>query len=138
MYVLNSCYPAVAQDFTHPGVGSPLRAELLDAARPIFEKETNGPIEFVVRQLNVQGDWAFGDVKLQRPAERAIDWRKTKFADDFKNGYFDPAGSFFLLKREDGRWALVKHVVGPTDIAWDAWRIDRHLPEALFERPNAR
>jgi hypothetical protein len=32
----------------------------------------------------------------------------------------------------------VEHAVGPTDVAWDAWRSDHHLPAALFERPNAQ
>jgi hypothetical protein len=119
-------------------VGSPLRAELLDAARPVFENETKGSVEFVVRQLNVWQDWAFGDVTLQRPAGRPIDWRKTEYADDFKNGYFDPAGSFFLVRKVGTHWAVVEHATGPTDIAWDGWRINHHLPEALFDRPNAK
>ena len=58
--------PAQAQIF-QPKPGTPLRSEILDAVRPVFETETNGPIEFVVRRLNVLGDWAFGDVTLQRP-----------------------------------------------------------------------
>ncbi len=127
-----------AQDVTHPAPGAPLRAEILDSARPIFVGETNGPIEFVVRQLNVWNDWAFGDVRLQRPGGQPIDWRKTQFADDVRNGMFDPAGSFFLLKRIDSTWALVEHATGPTDVAWDGWRADHGLPLVLFERPNAQ
>ncbi len=49
-------FPAAAQSVSQPGRGSPLRAELLDAARSTFEAETNGPVEFVVRRLNVSGD----------------------------------------------------------------------------------
>jgi hypothetical protein len=128
--------PLAAQAIAHPPPGSPLRAQLLDTVRPVFVGETNGPIEFVVRNLNIWGDWAFGDVKLQRPGGRTIDWRKTKYAEDFKFGIFDPGGSYFLLKRIDLSWAVVEYIVGPTDVAWDAWRTAHHLPRALFERPN--
>jgi hypothetical protein len=38
-----------AQAVSRPGAGSPLRAQLLDAVRPVFVGEANGPIEFVVR-----------------------------------------------------------------------------------------
>lgn len=86
---------ATAQSAIQPARGSTLRAELLDAARSTFEMETNGPIEFVVRRLNVLGGWAFGDVRLRRPENGQIDWRKTKYAADFAGGMFDPGGSFF-------------------------------------------
>jgi hypothetical protein len=38
-----------------------LRAQLLDAVQPVFVDETNGLIDFVVRYLNIWGDWAFDD-----------------------------------------------------------------------------
>ena len=125
---------AFAQTVMQPPTGSPLRSEVLNAARPTFESETGGAIEFVVRRLNVAGDWAFGDVRLQRPGGGQIDWRKTKYAADFAGGMFDPSGSFFLVRRSDGVWTVVEFATGPTDIAWDSWRTDYKLPAALFER----
>ena len=125
---------AVAQSVTQPSHGSRLRKELLDAARPVFEKETGGPVEFVVHRLNVMDGWAFGDVLLQRPRGRKIDWSKTKYAEDEKNGAFDPGGSFFLLKQSGANWTVVEFATGPTDVAWDSWRQDYHLPSQLFER----
>ncbi len=130
--------PALAQAVEHPTAGSTLRATLLDAARPVFASETNGPIEFVVHQLNVWGGWAFGDVKLQRPGGRSIDWNRTRFGEDVEGGMFDPGASFFLLRRVDGQWSVIEHAAGPTDIPWDAWRMDHKLPQELFERPNVR
>jgi hypothetical protein len=125
---------AVAQSVTQPPQGTRLRKELLDAARPVFEKETEGPVEFVVHRLNVMDGWAFGDVFLQRPGGRKIDWSKTKYAEEERNGAFDSGGCFFLLKRSGANWTVVEFVTGPTDVAWDAWRQDRHLPSQLFER----
>ena len=125
---------AVAQSVTQPPQGSPFRKELLDAARPVFEKESEGPVEFVVHRLNVMDRWAFGDVLLQRPGGRKIDWSKTKYAEDEKNGAFDSGGSFFLLKRSGANWTVAEFATGPTDVAWDSWRQDYHLPSRLFER----
>ena len=126
--------PALAQLAVQPPPGSKLRAELLDAARATFEADTSGPIEFVVRRLNVLGDWVFGDVRLQRPGGGAIDWSKTKYAADVKQGMFDTGGSFFLLRRNGGAWAVIEFSTGPTDVIWDGWRTERNLPRALFER----
>jgi hypothetical protein len=126
--------PAPAQPVVQPERGSPLRAEILNAARPVFSRDVGGPIEFVVHRLNVMGNWAFGDVYLQRPGGGQIDWRRTKYAEDFKEGMFDPGGSFFLARRAASRWTVVEFATGPTDVAWDGWRQDRHLPEALFAR----
>lgn len=123
-----------AQAVTHPAPGTELRKELLDAVRPVFEGETWGPVEFVVRQLNVWDDWAFGDVQLQRPGGKPIDWSRTKYAEDVRHGMFEPAGSFFLLRRMGSQWAIVRFVAGPTDVAWDGWRQDLQLPSELFER----
>ena len=127
---------AWAQPAFQPQRGSQLRTQLLDAVRPVFEAETNGTIEIVVRRLNVLGEWAFGDVHLQRRGGGRIDWRRTKYADDFAAGMFDPGGSFFLLRRTGSIWKVMEYSTGPTDVIWDGWRTDHNLPQALFERPT--
>lgn len=121
-------------DLVQPRRGSALRATLLNAARPVFEEESGGAIEFVVGRLNVYGDWAFGEVRLQRPGGVPIDWRRTRYAEGYRAGMFDPAGSFFLLHRSGGSWNLMEHATGPTDVTWDGWRRDYGLPLAMFQR----
>lgn len=133
---LAAASPAGAQGVMQPPRGSQVRKDVLDAARPIFESETGGPIEFVVRHLNVAGDWAFGDVGLQRPGGRPIDWRRTKFGEAEADGAFDPAGSFFLARRTNQGWRVLDYAVGPTDIAWDGWDKTYGAPRALFNRGN--
>ena len=112
--------------------GTPERARLLDAARPIFEREIGGPIEFVVTTLNAFDGWAFGNVRVQRPGGQPIDWRRTKFAEAYAEGMFDAGGHVFLLRNDGGRWTEVEYAIGPTDVAWDWWRQQHNLPEALF------
>lgn len=123
---------ARAGEVVHPEKGSELREAVLDAARPIFESETGGPVEFVVNTLNVMDDWAYGDVRLQRPGGAPIDWSATKFADDQTQGTLETEHNLFLLKKTKGGWSLAEYAVGPTDVAWDWWRQQRHLPAELF------
>jgi hypothetical protein len=132
--LLFGAQPGLCQNAYQPEKGSALRKTLLDAARPVFERESGGPVEFVIHRLNVMDGWAFGDVLLQRPGGRPIDWRKTKYAEYEKNGAFDPSGSFFLLRQSGREWTVVEFATGPTDVAWDSWRLDHGLPEQLFER----
>jgi hypothetical protein len=128
---------AHAGDVHQPPKGSPLRSSILDAARPVFERETGGPVEFVVTTLNVWDTWAYGDVKLQRPGGQPIDWRRTKFAEDYAQGMFDPEHNLFLLQQGGGGWALVEYAIGPTDVAWDWWRQQNRLPAELFGASSA-
>jgi len=116
-----------------PQRGSALRTNLLDTIRPVFERETGGPVEFVVQRLNVIGEWAYGEVRAQRPGGKAIDWNRTRYAEDFQAGMFDPAASDFLLRRTATGWMVVESAMGPTDVVWEGWRLDHRLPLALFQ-----
>lgn len=124
--------PARAAEVWSPARGSPERARILDAARPVFEREVGGPVEFVVTTLNVMDGWAYGDVRLQRPGGTPIDWRRTPFADSFREGVLETEHNLFLLAWRDGAWTPVEHAIGPTDVAWDWWRQQRGLPAELF------
>lgn len=125
--------PVAAQaGIASPPKGSPLRAGLLDTVRPAFEREIGAPVEFVVHTLNVMDGWAFGSVRPQRPGGIAIDWRKTKFAEDVAQGMFETDISFFLLRNDGNGWQLAEIAIGPTDVAWDWWRQQHNLPYELF------
>ncbi|MBN8911821.1 MAG: hypothetical protein J0H65_07130 [Rhizobiales bacterium] len=128
-----SIHPAAAQDvIVSPLKGSPLRASLLDTARPPFEREIGAPVEFVVHTLNVMDGWAFGSVRPQRPGGAPIDWQRTKFAEDVAQGMFETDISFFLLRNAGDGWQLAEIAIGPTDVAWDWWRQQHDLPYELF------
>jgi hypothetical protein len=62
-----------------------------------------------------------------------IDWRKTRYAEDFEAGMVDPAASDFLLRRTASGWTVLEFAVGATDVVWDTWRRDHGLPLALFQ-----
>lgn len=124
--------PTTTAEIVLPEKGTRLRAELMNAARPSFEREIGGPIVFSTKRLAVYGDWAFGDVHPLRANGAEIDWSRTKFAEAQKGGMFEADTSFFLLKRVDGKWTLAEMVIGPTDVTWDSWRQQYNLPSTLF------
>jgi hypothetical protein len=128
---------ARAIDLYSPEKGSDLRKSILDAARPAFERDIGGPVEFVVTILNVADKWAYGDVKVQRPGGAPIDWRRTRFAEDYAQGMFDPEHNLFLLQDGANGWTLVEYAIGPTDVAWDWWRQQYKLPAELFGASSA-
>ena len=104
--------PSLAQRVVFPKRGTGLRKALLDTVRPTFERDTRGPVEFVVHRLAISGRFAFGHVSAQRPGGGRINWMKTVYAKELKEGFFDP--------------------VGPTDVPWDGWRQQFRLPVKLF------
>jgi len=123
-----------AQPVTSPARGTSLRADILDALRPTIEKETGGPVQFVISAINVMGQWAYVDAKPQRPDGRPINWRATKYREAFDADMF--SGLVLALLRRDGaRWKVVGTFIGPTDVAWYEWVEKYKLPEALFKGP---
>lgn len=114
-------------------VGDPLRRTLMDALRPTIERDLGQPVQFMVEELKVQGDWAFYGGRPQQPNGRPIDFSRTRYADRLENGVFDGGGATWaLLRRSGGQWRVVNFVVGPTDVAYLAW-VDQHgAPAALL------
>ena len=92
--------PAGAQAIVSPPKGAPLRSELLNALRPVVEKETGGAVVFAVHALNVMGEWAYADVEPLRPNGSKVDWRKTKFRRDVEADMF--SGLVLALLRKQG------------------------------------
>lgn len=124
--------PALAQRVERVARGAPMRTELLDAMRPLFEEATGGPVEFVVRKLNVVGRFAYAEVTPQRPGGRPIDWRQTRLREAARTGTMSNI-SMVLLEQSGRAWLVAEYVIGPTDVAWIPWAEARRLPEALFE-----
>ena len=58
---------AASAQVEQPAAGSPQRAAILDALRGQTVGELGGPIEFMVNDIRVLGEWAFVEVHPQRP-----------------------------------------------------------------------
>ncbi|MEI9849615.1 MAG: hypothetical protein WDN24_00775 [Sphingomonas sp.] len=125
---------AAAQGATDVGAGHPLRAVLLDALRPAIAADLGQPVRFVVTKLRVQGDWAFAVVRPQTPAGQWIDFARTHYAERQREGMLDGDTVHALLRREKGAWRVKDFVIGPTDVAWDAWPQQYGVPRGLLFR----
>ena len=102
---------AMAQAFKTPARGSELRANLMDALRPLVAKELGQPIEFVVETLRVSGNTAFADVMPQRPGGGVI-------LNPNGDEGFDGVHTEALYLREGNQWVVMHMAIGATDVWW--------------------
>ncbi len=116
-------FPALA--WQEPARGTPLRADLMDAIRPLLEWNLGAPVEIVVHQLRVEGDLGFVSAYAQRPGGGVIDMGTTPMA---RRGEYYPETSDgttiqALLRRSGRMWVPVHWAQGATDV----WFIDPEL-----------
>ncbi len=102
-----------------PRRGSKERKAILDALRPAIEAQLRGPVEFVIDRMRVEGSWAFVVADPQRPGGRPINIYDTAFANDAD--FMGSLTVYALLLFENGRWNLLDHAVGPTDVFYEIW-----------------
>lgn len=100
--------PAAAQ------VSGAQRRAILDALRPPIERRLQGRVEFVVRRIAVRDGWALVIADPQRPGGGRIDGRRYFAADDWE--VMDGLTVNGVLRLSRGRWRLVDHAIGPTDV----------------------
>ncbi|WP_260583321.1 hypothetical protein [Sphingopyxis sp. PET50] len=117
------------------GAADPLRKTLLDALRPAIEADLGQPVQFVVRKLRKQNEWAFAHVMPQTKAGTPVDYSGTRYAEALREGMFDDGDIFALLENKKGAWTVRDFVVGPTDVAYAGWPEQYGAPYPLFELP---
>lgn len=117
---------AIAPGAASAQVQGAQRRAILDAMRPAIEQRLRGPVEFVVRRIGVRDGWALVIADPQRPGGGRIDGRRI-FGEDYEN--MDGLTVNAVLRLSGGRWRLVDHAIGPTDV----WYCDPALgaPRAL-------
>ena len=122
--MLGAAMPGARADSAphEPPPGSELRADLLDALRPILEWRFGAPVEIVVQRLQVAGDLAFASVRAQRPGGGRIDLRDTPIVlrDGYAAHFLDGPTLQALLQRSGRMWVAVRHEVGATEM----WFVD--------------
>jgi hypothetical protein len=121
---------ALAQAET-PAKGSPLRAAILDALRPMVEAEIGKPVEFVVDNMRVLGEWAFVMVRPQRPGGGAIGWAYTRYQSAYDAGAFEGEVTA-LLRETPAGWLVYEYNLGATDAVYSGWRDSYPVPAEVF------
>lgn len=123
---------ALAQKPVTPPSGSPLRKAILDGLRPAIEKDLKLRVEFVVKTLNVLGDWAFLDASVQKKGGGKIDFTRTRYAEAIRAEAFGGPTTFALMRRRGKSWKPVDWVVGPSDVTYAGWAKQYDAPRRLF------
>lgn len=96
-----------------PPPGSALRKSVLEGLRPPVEKRLGPNVEFKVTVIRVEHDWAFVVADPQRKGGKPIDGRRI-FGEDFEN--MDGLRVDAVLRKQAGRWKVVDHAIGATDV----------------------
>jgi len=125
-----ACAPAAAQVATPPP-GSPLRVQILDAVRLMVAAEVAPPVEFVVNDMRVLGEWAFVDLAPQRPGGRPIEYVYTRYQAAVDSGAFANR-VVALLRRTPTGWLVYQYSLGAIDVAWYGWWTYYPVPEEVF------
>lgn len=116
----------VFADPAEPAQGTQLRQQLLDTVRVIAEYELGAPVEFVVIELQADGDLAFARLFPQRPGGGQIDLETTPMM-VLRNApidAFDGTRMEVFLERVAGSWSVTDYAVGATDAWWFGYRCD--------------
>ena len=114
-----------------PPQGSPVRAAILNAIRGIAVAEFGGPIEFVVNDIRVLGEWAFADVHPQRPGGGEIFYTYTRYQAAWDAGALDQT-AVVLLRETPAGWLVYEYDFGATDVTWMPWMELYPVPPEVF------
>lgn len=129
---------ALAEEVQKPGQGSPLRKQLVDALRPVIQKDLKQKVIFKVDVARVYEGWAFMQVHPLQPNSKPIDFTKTRYKKLIDEGVFDGSTTFALLKQNGKKWTVKDYVIGPTDVYWISWMDAPHkAPKKLFPELGA-
>ncbi|MDP9421445.1 MAG: hypothetical protein M3Q19_01195 [Pseudomonadota bacterium] len=104
---------AGAAGLSVPPPGSAQRQSILNGLRPVVERRLGPNVEFKIALIRVQRDWAFVVADPQRKGGKPIDgWRI--YGEHFGN--MDGLRVDAVLRKQRGRWAVVDHAIGATDV----------------------
>lgn len=123
------CSTAYGQQVYSPEKGSPERKAILDALRVPVERDLKQGIVFVTDNFKIKGNWAFVSGRPTTPSGDRPNLKGTKFAgyeDMFDDNFFG------LLKKTGGKWKVVTHALGCTDVCYADWWRRYRAPKAIF------
>ena len=120
-----------AQKTYTPAKGSAERTAIINALRVPVEKKLKKKTIFALNNFKVQGNWAYLDGTPQKPDGSAMDYRGTEYQEAIDAGMFDN-GIFALLKKTGGKWKVVTHMIGCTDVCYLDWDKQYKAPKAIF------
>lgn len=131
--ILAAAFFASAQSVYSPEKGSVERKAILDALRVPVERDLKQKIVFVTDDLKVQGNWAFAHGRPTKPDGSQPNLKNTAWSDAedlFDNNFFG------LLRKSNGKWRVITHALGCTDVCYLDWWKRYKAPKAIFPHTN--
>ena len=122
---------ALTQSVYTPEKGSAERTAIFNTLRVPVEKNLKQKVQFVAQTLNVQGNWAFIFGDLQNSAGGEPNYKGTEYQESIDAGMFD-SNFQALLRKQNGKWRVVKYQIGCTDVCWIPWVEEFKAPKAIF------
>ena len=118
-----------------PKAGSKERKAIMDALRKAVTPSVRQPVAFKTTWIRSNGTVAFLYGTPQKPNGKPLDYSKTDYAANVKDGIFDD-GFSALLRKRNGKWRTTFWEIGSTDVAWDGLWDREKVPRALFPGPG--
>lgn len=132
-FILVICGSAFAGYLYTPKKGSAERKLIMDTARvPIMKELAGQKIVFVVRKLNVYGNWAYLEAVPQLRSGKKVNYKITKFRDDVRQGFFDDWVGVLLARAGTG-WMVKAYTIGATDYPVVAWPDEFGAPKEIIQ-----
>ena len=122
---------ASSQGATTPKSGSAERKAILDAIRPRIERDLKLKVKFEVHHMKVSSGFAFVMAQPILTNGKRIDWRKTKYAQAYKDGYFGQT-ALALLKKSGKSWRVLEYEFGGSHMPAVEWVRDHHAPKSIL------
>lgn len=117
---------------TTPKMGSADRTAMMNALRTPIEKALKQKVQFKVDWLKMQNGWAFMKGVPQKRGGGTISFKNTPYQESIDAGAFDN-WVCALFHKQNGKWKLVTHVYGATDVPYVTWPDDYKAPKGIFD-----
>jgi len=114
--------------------GGKVRRAVLQTLGKVLEQELSQKVKIRVtrRNLKLAGGWAVVHGTPVKPDGSPVDYSITSYQADIDDGTFDERVSA-LLRLDRGKWTVVVHEIGCTDLCWEGWDKKHRAPAALFK-----
>lgn len=110
------------------------RNALLTALTPVMEYELGGQrVTFKLEEARTQGEWGWIFATPVTLEGAPIDWSKTKYDEQNREGLLDGGGATrALLRKVNGVWEVKAFDIGSTDVAWANWPTEYQAPAEVM------
>jgi hypothetical protein len=115
-----------------PKMGSVERNQIISVVKKNFAAELTKPVKLRINAFKIHKGWSFLRGVLLNNAGKPMDYHGTPYQDAVDDGVFD---DWFcaLLRNVNGKWQLVVHSIGATDVPYLDWAERYKTPKNIFK-----